>query len=89
MQLDAPIDRHPDWTPRRTHAGEGLAPGSAPRGHGAGGGVVETTLLDLVHAVSEEADDEDEVVATVIYMLTKGSVRLTGAFRGQDRVFAT
>ncbi len=43
---------------------------------------VETTLLDLVQAVSEVAQSEAEVVATVHQMLRSGRVRLTGSFRG-------
>lgn len=43
---------------------------------------VETTLLELVRAVDEVADNEDEVVATVLWMIRRGSVRLRGNFRG-------
>lgn len=39
------------------------------------------TLLELIKAVSEVSDDEDEVVATVTYMLHSGRVRLAGNFR--------
>jgi hypothetical protein len=42
----------------------------------------ETTLLELVQAVSEVARSEQEVVATVLYMLRSGSVQLRGSFRG-------
>ena len=41
-----------------------------------------TTLLDLVTAVSEYARTDAEVVATVVYMVNTGSVRLCGIFRG-------
>ena len=54
-----------------------------------GGGdseVVETTLLELVRAVSEVADNEREVVATVLSLLHSGKVRLTGNFRGSRLV---
>jgi len=44
---------------------------------------VEVTLLELVQAVSDVADNEREVVATVLYMLARGSVRLRGNFRGE------
>ena len=44
--------------------------------------VVETTLLELVQAVSEVADDDREVVATVMHLLRSGRVRLVGNFRG-------
>ncbi len=40
------------------------------------------TLLELVGVLSEIADNEHEVVATVIHMLCSGSVRLIGNFRG-------
>jgi hypothetical protein len=42
----------------------------------------ETTLLELVQAVSEVAQTDQEVVATVLHMLRSGSVRLRGSFRG-------
>jgi hypothetical protein len=42
----------------------------------------ETTLLELVRAVDSVADNEDEVVTTVLYMIRSGSVRLRGNFRG-------
>ncbi len=42
----------------------------------------ETTLLELVQAVSEVARTDQEVVATVLHMLRSGSVRLRGSFRG-------
>ena len=44
--------------------------------------VVETTLLELVQAVTDVAQNEHEVVATVVHMLRSGKVRLTGNFRG-------
>lgn len=40
---------------------------------------VRVTFLDLVKAVSEVSNTETEVVATVTYMLTSGSVELIGA----------
>ena len=43
---------------------------------------VDTTLLDLVRAVSQEAEDEREVVATVLHLLRTGRARLSGSFRG-------
>ena len=39
------------------------------------------TLLELVDAVSEVSDSEQELVATVSYMLNSGRVRLIGNFR--------
>ena len=41
----------------------------------------EITLLELVQAINEVARTEQEVVATVLYMLRSGSVRLRGSFR--------
>ena len=43
-----------------------------------------TTLLDLVAAVSESAQSEDEVVATVTHMINSGAIRLIGNFQGAD-----
>ena len=40
------------------------------------------TLLDLVSAVAECARSEAEVIATVVYMVNKGHVRLCGTFKG-------
>lgn len=39
------------------------------------------TLLELIQAVSEFSHSEQEVVATVSFMLNSGRVRLTGNFR--------
>jgi hypothetical protein len=43
----------------------------------------EATLLDLVRAVSEQTDDDREIVSTVLHLLRSGRVRLIGSFRGQ------
>lgn len=43
---------------------------------------LDTTLLDLVSTVSEFADSENELIATVVHMVNSGSVRLCGSFRG-------
>lgn len=40
------------------------------------------TLLDLVTVVSELAESEGELIATVVHMVNSGSVRLCGNFRG-------
>jgi hypothetical protein len=40
-----------------------------------------TTLLDLVRSIGEVTDDEREVIATVLHMLSTGEVRLCGNFR--------
>ncbi len=42
----------------------------------------ETTLLDLVTAVSQSARSETEVIATVVHMVNSGMVRLCGNFAG-------
>ena len=42
----------------------------------------QTTLLELVKAVSEFASTDAEVVATVVYMVNSGAVQLCGNFRG-------
>jgi len=42
----------------------------------------ETTLLDLVTAVNDVSDSEDEVIATVVHLVNSGLVRLCGNFRG-------
>lgn len=51
--------------------------------------VPEVTLWELVWAVSEVADDEREVVATVAHMLTSGSVRVVGDHRDRHIRFAS
>src|SRR5437870_5662460 len=40
------------------------------------------TLLDLVNAVAEHACSEAEVIATVVWMVNRGHVRLCGTFKG-------
>ena len=40
------------------------------------------TLLDLVNAVAEYARSEAEVIATVVYMVNQGHVRLCGNLKG-------
>ena len=40
-----------------------------------------TTLLELVTALSELSDDEEEVIAAVLSLLRAGHVRLCGNFR--------
>ena len=41
----------------------------------------DTTLLDLVNAVSVHARSEAEVIATVVYLVNSGRVRLCGNFK--------
>jgi len=43
----------------------------------------QTTLLELVRAISEVTDDDREVVATVRHLLRSGQVVLCGNFRGE------
>jgi hypothetical protein len=40
------------------------------------------TMLDLVAAVSENAESDREVVATVVHLVNSGRVQLCGNFRG-------
>jgi len=42
----------------------------------------ECTLLELIQVVSESARNDDEVVATVAYLINSGRVRLCGTFAG-------
>ena len=51
--------------------------------------VPEVTLWELIWAVTEVADDEREVVATVAHMLTSGSVRVVGNPRDRRLRFAS
>ena len=41
----------------------------------------DITLLDLVTAVAASARSEAEIVATVVYLVNSGKVRLCGTFR--------
>ena len=40
------------------------------------------TLLDLMNAVAEHARSEAEVIATVVYLVNSGRVRLRGSLEG-------
>ena len=40
------------------------------------------TLLDLVNAVAEYSRSEAELIATDVYMVNEGHVRLCGTFKG-------
>ena len=42
----------------------------------------KTTLSDLVAAVAEQARNDAELVATVVYMVNSGAVRLCGTLAG-------
>ena len=43
---------------------------------------MNVTLLELIAIVSEYAESERELLATIVYMVNGGSVRLCGNFRG-------
>ena len=47
------------------------------------------TLLDLVNAVAESSRSEAELIATVVYMVNRGHVRLCGTFKGSRFDLAT
>ena len=40
------------------------------------------TMLDLITAVSRYAANDAEAIATVVYLVNSGKVRLSGNFRG-------
>ena len=44
---------------------------------------IQTTLLELVRAVSETTDDDTEVVSTIVHMLRTERVELCGTFRNE------
>ena len=44
--------------------------------------IPNVTLIDLVNAVAEHARSEAEVIATVVWMVNRGSVRLAGTLKG-------
>ncbi len=37
----------------------------------------DVTLMDVIQAVSEEAANEQEIVATVVHLISSGQVRLS------------
>ena len=43
---------------------------------------IRATLLDLVNAVNEYAESEAELIATIVYLVNSGTVRLCGNFAG-------
>ena len=43
----------------------------------------DTTMLELVDALTRQTDSEDEVIATVVSLVSSGAVRLCGIFRGR------
>ena len=40
------------------------------------------TLLELVQTVSDYATNDDEIMATVVYLINSGKVQLSGNFAG-------
>ncbi len=42
------------------------------------------TLLELVQAVNEVSDSENELISTVVYMLRSGRIQLAGSFRDES-----
>jgi hypothetical protein len=42
------------------------------------------TLLDLVAAIADEAETDEEVVATIQHLIETGKVTLVGNFRSTD-----
>lgn len=42
----------------------------------------QVTMLELVTAVAENAQSQEEVMATVVHMVNSGLVRLDGKLRG-------
>jgi hypothetical protein len=44
--------------------------------------IVQTTLLDLVHAINSVSASDTETVATIAYLVNSGKVRLCGSFAG-------
>jgi hypothetical protein len=51
-------------------------------------GLIRTTLLDVVTAVSEAADTDREVVAVIHHLLQSGRMRLIGEFTEKDFIIA-
>jgi hypothetical protein len=51
-------------------------------------GLIRTTLLEVVTAVSEAADTDREVVAVIHHLLQSGRMRLIGEFTEKDFVAA-
>ena len=43
---------------------------------------LDMTLLELVDAIAVHARSDAEVIATVVYMVNTGAVRLCGNFKG-------
>lgn len=44
----------------------------------------DCTLLEVVEAITEVSQDEEEILATLCHMLNSGRIRLRGTFREQS-----
>jgi len=51
--------------------------------------MITLTLLDLVSAVSDHAESDEEIVATVVHLVNSNIVRLGGSFHGAHIEFDT
>ena len=51
--------------------------------------VLRSTMLELVKAVSDYAETDTEIVATVVHLVNSGQVRLCGNFSGSRFDLAT
>ena len=84
-----PAGRHETRLPARGRyaagafgrAGPGIELASRPEAQGTAM-TRNVTLLDLVNAVAEHARSEAEMIATIVYMVNQGHVRLCGTFKG-------
>jgi hypothetical protein len=63
---------------RRPRAGTGLALRPSKEGTT----MIRTTLLELLNTVSDFAETEAELIATVVYLVNSGTVTLCGNFKG-------
>jgi hypothetical protein len=46
--------------------------------------MITITLLDLVNAIADQSDSDEEIVATVIHLVNSKQVVLGGSFRGAE-----
>ena len=50
----------------------------------------DVTLVDVIQAVSEEAANEEEMLATVVHLISSGQVRLSDdAIKAMQTLLAT
>ena len=61
---------------------------NSPFGNTESQGLIRTTLLDVVAAVSEAADTDQEVVAVIHHLFSSGRMRLAGEFTERDFIAA-